>query len=46
MGIAAILVIRPGSFEQTLVPSSQGGSTLTDPVVSREMFEDVDDEIC
>ena len=47
MGIAAILVVRPGSFKQTFFPPSQGGSTwnLTDTVVSQEMFEDADDEI-
>ena len=45
MGMAAILVMWPGSFEQTFVPSSQGGSiwnlTLIGPVVSEEkMFEE------
>ena len=27
MGMAAILVMRPGQFIQTFVPPSQGGST-------------------
>ena len=47
MGMAAILVIWPGPFEQTFVPPSQGGSTWKlssiDPVVSDEKsFENVD----
>ena len=46
MGMTAIFVMWPGSFEQTLVPLSQGGSTwnliLIDLVVSDEMFESVD----
>ena len=47
MGMAAILVMWPGSFEQTLVPPSQGGSTWSlasiGPVVSEEkMFNNVD----
>ena len=46
MGMAAILVVWPGPFEQTFIPPSQGGSTwnLTSicPVVSEEMFENVD----
>ena len=46
MGMAAILVVWRGPFEQTFVPPSQGGSTwnLTSigPVVSEEMFENID----
>ena len=46
MGIAAILVMWPGPFEQTFVPPSQGGSIWNlasiDPVVSEKMFENVD----
>ena len=46
MGIAAILVMWPGPFEQTFVPPSQGGSTWNlasiGPVVSEKMFENVD----
>ena len=47
MGMAAILVMWPGPFEQTFVPPSQGGSkwnlALIGPVVSEEkMFENVD----
>ena len=47
MGLAAILVMWPGLFEQTFVPPSQGGSTWNKtaigPVVSEEkMFENVD----
>ena len=46
MGMAAILVMWPGSFEQTFVPPSQGGSIWNlasiSPVVSEEMFENVD----
>ena len=46
MGMAAILVIWPGPFEQTFGPPSQGGSiwhlASICPVVSEEMFENVD----
>ena len=47
MGMAAILVMCPGPFEQTFVPSSHGSSiwnlTSISPVVSEEkMFENVD----
>ena len=47
IGMAAILVMWPGPFEQTLVPPSQGGSIWNlasiGPVVSEEkMFENVD----
>ena len=47
MGMAAILVMWPGPFEQTFVPPSQGGYiwnlTPIGPVVSEEkMFENVD----
>ena len=47
MGMAAILVIWPGPFEQTFVPPSKGGSIWNlasiGPVVSEEkMFENVD----
>ena len=46
MGMAAILVVWPGPFEQTFVPPSQGGSTWNlasiGQVVSEEMFENVD----
>ena len=47
MGMAAILVMWPGPFEQTFVPPSQGGSIWNlasiGPVVSeRKMFENVD----
>ena len=46
MGMAAILVMWPGPVEQTFISPSHGGSiwnlTLTDPVVSEEMFENVD----
>ena len=47
MGMAAILVMWPGPFEQTFVPPSQGGSIRNlasiGPVVSEEkMFENVD----
>ena len=44
MGMAAIML--PGPFEQTFVPTSQGDSheilASIDPVVSDEMFENVD----
>ena len=47
MGMAAILVMWPGPFEQTFVPQSHGGSiwnlTLIGPAVSEEMFKCVDD---
>ena len=48
MGMAAILVMWPGPFEQTFVPLSQRGSiwnlTLNDQAVSEEkMFESMDD---
>ena len=47
MGMAAILVMWPGPFEQDFVPPSQGGSIWNlasiGPVVSEEiMFENVD----
>ena len=47
MGMAAILVMWPGQFEQTFVPVSYGVSiwnlSLIGPVVSEEkMFENVD----
>ena len=47
MGMAAILVMWPGPFEQTFVPPSQGGYIWNlasiGPVVSEEkMFENVD----
>ena len=47
MGVAAILVMWPGPFEQTFVPASQGVSiwnlNFVGPVVSEEkMFEIVD----
>ena len=47
MGMAAILVMWPGPFEQTFVPASKGVSiwnlSLIGPVVSEEkMFENVD----
>ena len=47
MGMAAILVMWPGSFEQTFVPLSQGGSiwnlASVGPVVSeKKMFENAD----
>ena len=46
MGVAAILVMWPGPFEQTFVPASLGVSiwnlSLIGPVVSEEMFEYVD----
>ena len=47
MGMAAILVMCPGPFEQTFVPASQAVSIcnlkLIGPVVSEEkMFEIVD----
>ena len=47
IGMAAILVMWPGPFEQTFVPPSQGGSIWNlasiGPVVSEEkMFENVD----
>ena len=47
MGMAAILVMWPGPFEQTFVPPSQGGSIWNfasiGPAVSEEkMFENVD----
>ena len=47
MGVAAILVMWPGSFEQTFVPASQGvyiwNLSLIGSVVSEEkMFENVD----
>ena len=48
MDMAAILVMRPGPFEQTFGPQSQGGSTrnlvTTGPVVL-EMFENADTHI-
>ena len=46
MGMAAILVMLPGPFEQTVVPLSEGGSTWNlasiGPVISEKMFENVD----
>ena len=47
MGMAAILVMWPGTFEQTFVPPSEGVSiwnlSSIGPVVSEEkMFENVD----
>ena len=47
-GMVAILVMWPGPFEQTFIPLSHWSSisNLTDligPVVSKEMFENVDD---
>ena len=47
MGLAAILVMWPGPFEQTIVPASQEvfiwNLSLIDPVVAEEkMFENVD----
>ena len=46
MGMAAILVMLPGSFEQTFVSSSLRVSiwnlNLIGPVVSEKMFENVD----
>ena len=47
MGMAAILVMWPGPFEQLFVPPPQGGSTWNlasiGPVISeRKMFENVD----
>ena len=47
MGVAAILVMWPGPFEQTFFPASEGVSiwnlSLIGPVVSEEkMFENVD----
>ena len=46
MGVAAILVMWPGPFEQTFVPVSLEVSiwnlNLIGPVVSEEMFEIVD----
>ena len=47
MGVAAILVMWPGPFEQTFVPTSQGVTiwnlSSIGPVVSEEkMFENVD----
>ena len=47
MGVAAILVMWPGPFEQTFVPVSEEVSiwnlSLIGPVVSEEkMFENVD----
>ena len=45
MGVAAILVMGPGPFEETFVPPSEGVSTWNlssiGPVVS-EMFENVE----
>ena len=48
MGMAAILVMWPGPFEQTLFPLSQGETTWNlasfGPVVSEEkMFENIDE---
>ena len=43
MGMAAILAMWPGLFEQTLFPHPMEvpyEMTLTDPVVSEEMFKD------
>ena len=44
MGIAAILVMWPGPFEQTFVPPSHGDSIWNlapiCPVVSEEMFKE------
>ena len=46
MGVAAILVMWPGPFEQFFVPASLGVSiwnmSLIGPVVSEKMFENVD----
>ena len=45
MGMVAILVMWPEPFEQTFVPSSHRSIwnlTLIDPVVSKKMFENVD----
>ena len=49
MGVAAILVMWPGPFEQTFVPPSLGVSiwnlSSIGPVVSEEkMFENVDEK--
>ena len=44
MGMAAILVMWPGLFEQTLVPPSHGDSIWNlasiGPVVSEKMFKE------
>ena len=47
MGMAAILVNWPGSFEQTFIPPSQGGSlwnlaSIGSVVLEEKMFENVD----
>ena len=46
MGVAAISVLWPGPFEQTFLPRPYGVSiwnlSLIGPVVSEEMFENVD----
>ena len=46
MCMAAIFVMWPGPFEQTVVPPFQGGAIWNlasiSPVVSEEMFENVD----
>ena len=41
MGVAAILVMRPGCHEQTFVPPTQGGSTekFGQAVSNEKMFE-------
>ena len=39
MGMAAILVMWPGTVEQTFVPPSHRSSILIGPVVSVEMFK-------
>ena len=49
MGMAAILVIWPGPFEQPFIPSSHGGSTWKfasiGPAVSKEKkLENVESE--
>ena len=48
MGIVAILVMWPGSFEQPYILPSQGESTcltLIDQVVVEEMFGNTEDNI-
>ena len=39
MGMAAILVMWPGPFEQTFIPPSHGGSIWTLTLIGHAVFE-------
>ena len=40
MGVAAILIMWPGLFEQTFVPPSHGGSIWTLTLIGPTVFEE------